>query len=454
MAFDELVGQPSVVHGLASGRRQRPCRPRLSLCGPARDGQDLGRAHPGQVSQLSDATGRGPTRAAECEACVSIADGTAFDVVEIDAASNRGINEIRELRERVKLRARAVPVQRSTSSTKCTCSRPRRSTRCSRRSRSRREHVVFVLATTEPHKVPPTILSRCQRYDFRRMSPDDIGGRLAEVAEREEASKIVRKHVAAPRVPRRRRAARCARLARPGARFRERRHRHEAVLDAAFGASRLRSRRAHVGCRRSRRRWVRMAAVADAVDRRRGSRLARERAACAGSVWRCSRSRVRQSRGRGAARDGSTDQRAKATSIPRRCILAALRNLSETSRNVTPPQPRIDLELALIRVILPTDELSLQTLSDRLRSLEERAGTAVRSAGPADDGPKPPSASSETGQAHKPATAVGRRPAHRRARPPRRPPPIRTTVGQRSSATSEPLSLSKLDALWPMSSAP
>src|SRR5207302_1872175 len=122
-----------------------------------------------------------PDPCGHCDACVSIADGTAFDVVEIDAASNRGINEIRELRERVKF----APAQFRTKVYIVDEVHMLTSEAFNALLKTLEEppdYVVFILATTEAHKVPATILSRCQRYEFARMSPGDIGKRLSEVA--------------------------------------------------------------------------------------------------------------------------------------------------------------------------------------------------------------------------------------------------------------------------------
>ena len=120
-----------------------------------------------------------------CAACVEITSGASVDVLEIDAASNRGIDEMRDLRDKVKylpasLRRKVYIIDEAHMLTTeawnaflKTLEEPP-------------EHVFFVLATTEPHKVPDTVRSRVQRFDFRRISSDDIAAHLAGVAEREE----------------------------------------------------------------------------------------------------------------------------------------------------------------------------------------------------------------------------------------------------------------------------
>ena len=123
----------------------------------------------------------------ECETCRAIQAGTAMNVIEIDAASNNGVDNIREIREEVAYR----PTQGkykvyiidevhmlSTGAFNAllkTLEEPP-------------SYVIFILATTEAHKIPVTILSRCQRYDFRRISIDTIAARLRELMEEEHIS--------------------------------------------------------------------------------------------------------------------------------------------------------------------------------------------------------------------------------------------------------------------------
>jgi DNA polymerase-3 subunit gamma/tau len=121
-----------------------------------------------------------------CAACVEVLGGGAVDVLEIDAASNRGIDEMRELRERVKflpalLRRKVYIIDEAHMLTTeawnaflKTLEEPP-------------PHVLFVLATTEPHKVPETVRSRVQRFDFRRVERADVAAHLARILEQEGA---------------------------------------------------------------------------------------------------------------------------------------------------------------------------------------------------------------------------------------------------------------------------
>ncbi len=116
----------------------------------------------------------------KCKNCVEISSGRSIDVIEIDAASNRGIDEIRELRENVKFapvnsrykvyiidEAHMLTIEAFNALLKTLEEPP--------------GHVIFILATTEPHKIPATILSRCQRFDFRMLTQKEIINRLKEL---------------------------------------------------------------------------------------------------------------------------------------------------------------------------------------------------------------------------------------------------------------------------------
>ena len=120
-----------------------------------------------------------------CQFCSEISQGRAFDVVEMDAASNRGIDPIRELRENTKLAPAScrykiyiideahMLTQEAFNALLKTLEEPP-------------PHVIFILATTEHHKIPKTIVSRCQDFDFRYMEQDQIVGRLQAICEAED----------------------------------------------------------------------------------------------------------------------------------------------------------------------------------------------------------------------------------------------------------------------------
>jgi DNA polymerase-3 subunit gamma/tau len=121
----------------------------------------------------------------ECTSCQEVGHGTSMDVIEVDGASNRGIDEIRELRENVrytpaKSRYKIYIIDEVHMLTKeafnallKTLEEPP-------------PHIIFIFATTEPHKIPATILSRCQRYDFKRIPFREVIGSLKRIVEEEK----------------------------------------------------------------------------------------------------------------------------------------------------------------------------------------------------------------------------------------------------------------------------
>lgn len=123
----------------------------------------------------------------ECEICRDAENGALSDVIEIDAASNNGVDDIRDLRdgtvytpERCKYKVYIIDEVHMLS--------PGASNALLKIMEEPPPHVKFILATTEIHKILPTILSRCQRYDFRRILPADITERLMYIAEKENIS--------------------------------------------------------------------------------------------------------------------------------------------------------------------------------------------------------------------------------------------------------------------------
>lgn len=121
----------------------------------------------------------------QCPACQGILDGSVLDVVEIDAASNNGVDNVREIRDEVRYAPSSVRKKVFIIDEVHMLS-PGAFNALLKTLEEPPEHVMFILATTEIHKVPATILSRCQRFDFRRITPDAIAKRLLEIAAQEQ----------------------------------------------------------------------------------------------------------------------------------------------------------------------------------------------------------------------------------------------------------------------------
>ena len=182
--FADLIGQAHVADTLRNQVRGGELAHAYLFAGIRGTGKtSTARILARAVTCLQPADGEPCNR---CAACVEVLGGGAVDVLEIDAASNRGIDEMRELRERVKflpasLRRKVYIIDEAHMLTTeawnaflKTLEEPP-------------PHVLFVLATTEPHKVPETVRSRVQRFDFRRVERADVAAHLAHILELEGA---------------------------------------------------------------------------------------------------------------------------------------------------------------------------------------------------------------------------------------------------------------------------
>ncbi|HUL29916.1 MAG TPA: DNA polymerase III subunit gamma/tau [Thermodesulfobacteriota bacterium] len=180
--FEEVIGQRHVTQTLQNAISQQRVAHAFLFTGA----RGVGKTSSARIlaKALNCEKGLRTNPCNECASCQEITHGTSMDVIEIDGASNRGIDEIRELRENVrytpaKSRYKVYIIDEVHMLTKeafnallKTLEEPP-------------PHIVFIFATTEPHKIPATILSRCQRYDFKRIPFREVVESLKWIVEKE-----------------------------------------------------------------------------------------------------------------------------------------------------------------------------------------------------------------------------------------------------------------------------
>lgn len=181
-SFADLVGQDAVVRTLTHAIEAGKLAHAYLFSGP----RGSGKTSAAKIMARCINCVQGPTAHPDntCENCIAMLNGTALDVLEIDAASNRGIDEIRALRDAVKfapsvMRMKVYIIDEAHMLTK------EGANAFLKTLEEPPEHAVFILATTEPEKLPVTILSRCQRYAFRRIAIPVMIERMREIAQYE-----------------------------------------------------------------------------------------------------------------------------------------------------------------------------------------------------------------------------------------------------------------------------
>lgn len=180
--FHDLIGQENIVHALSNAIELNRISHAYLLCGP----RGTGKTSSARILAKSLNCKEGPTLTpcGKCPACLDIMNSIPVDVIEIDAASNRSVEDTQAILEKIQY----VPVNgrykiyvidevhmlsnHAFNALLKTLEEPP-------------ENVIFILATTEPHKVLDTIISRCQRFDFRRITTDDIVKRLEYISNKE-----------------------------------------------------------------------------------------------------------------------------------------------------------------------------------------------------------------------------------------------------------------------------
>ena len=180
--FDDIYGQPHITETLKREVMSNKLSHAYIFTGSRGTGKTSCARVLAKAANCPHAVNGNPCN--ECEICRGIDNGTLTDVVEMDAASNNGVDEMRELRDKInflpsiaKYRVYIIDEVHMLSTSAFNA--------FLKMLEEPPEHVIFILATTDIHKVLPTILSRCQRFDFRRISSADIKARLQYVAQNE-----------------------------------------------------------------------------------------------------------------------------------------------------------------------------------------------------------------------------------------------------------------------------
>ena len=181
-SFDDVLGQEASVKTLKNAIAQGRLHQAYLFCGARGVGKtSLARIF---AKSLNCERGSTPTPCQVCPACLGITQANSLDVLEIDGASNTGVDDVRELREQVKYLPTAGKYKiyiidevhmLSTSAFNDLL----------KTLEETPAHVIFIFATTEPHKIPVTILSRCQRFDFKRLSIPQLVSHLKNILARE-----------------------------------------------------------------------------------------------------------------------------------------------------------------------------------------------------------------------------------------------------------------------------
>ncbi|MDP8230054.1 MAG: DNA polymerase III subunit gamma/tau, partial [Candidatus Gorgyraea atricola] len=181
--FDAVVGQEHITTTLKNAISLNRVHHAYLFTGP----RGIGKTSTARIfsKALDCEKGPTPTPCNKCASCLEIIKGTSLDVIEIDGASNNGVDEIRNLRETVKFAASKGRYKIYIIDEVHMLTMPAFNALL-KTLEEPPQHVKFIFATTEPHKLPATILSRCQRFDFRRISIKEIVAKLKEISKIEK----------------------------------------------------------------------------------------------------------------------------------------------------------------------------------------------------------------------------------------------------------------------------
>lgn len=183
--FRDLVGQETIALTLTNALKQEKIAPAYMFTGPRGTGKTSSARILAKSLNCLASDRPTPQPCGECEACLAIAKGSALDVMEIDAASNTGVDNIREIIER----SRFAPVQcryKIYAIDECHMLSTAAFNALLKTLEEPPPQVVFILATTDPQRVLSTIISRCQRFDYRRIPLESMTAHLKYIAEQEQ----------------------------------------------------------------------------------------------------------------------------------------------------------------------------------------------------------------------------------------------------------------------------
>jgi len=438
LTFTDLVGQDAVVKTLTTALRTGRLAHAYLFSGP----RGSGKTSAAKILARCIECVNGPTAEPDntCENCRAILEGTALDVLEIDAASNRGIDEIRALRDAVKfapasMRSKVYIIDEAHMLTK------EGANAFLKTLEEPPEWAVFILATTAPEALPPTILSRCQRYAFRRIPIPTMIARMRQIA---DAEGIPIDDPALGAI-----AYRADGGLRDALTMLEQVAAFAGgpvdaeVVDAAFGQTGRAFARA-------------LRDVALDGDAAAALRIVDEASDAGSDMTGLIRSTIGEFRhllvarvnpellSRDLAEDDAQVARERAAATPQNRLVRALRLLAEALAAARGSgNARLELESALLRFILQTEDPSLDALATRVTALE---------AGEADSRPAAPAPAPAPAEPKPAAKPVPKSSAARAAPPVPAAPPVAAAPVVETPApepdTPKELSLAKLRMLW------